>query len=67
MNLDIPEAELWHYQSSQVEPADFDEFWENTLTEAREYSLSVELTPVDAGLASTDVYDLTFSGFGGTR
>ncbi|MDQ1582465.1 MAG: cephalosporin-C deacetylase [Microbacteriaceae bacterium] len=67
MNVDLPEAELWQYRSSQNEPADFDEFWETTLAEAREHPLDVEVIPVDAGLASTDVYDLTFSGFGGDR
>ena len=67
MLLDLPEAELHDYRSSQVDPADFDEFWAGTLRSSRRHPLALEVRKVDAGLATLDVYDLTFSGFEGER
>jgi cephalosporin-C deacetylase len=62
---DVPEAELRAYRSSQVAPADFDEFWATTLAESRAADFPVRVTPVDTGLTTIDVYDVTFAGFGG--
>lgn len=67
MLLDLPEAELHDYRSSQVDPADFDEFWAETLHSSRRHPLALEVRRIDAGLATLDVYDLTFSGFEGER
>ncbi|MDQ1575596.1 MAG: cephalosporin-C deacetylase, partial [Microbacteriaceae bacterium] len=67
MFVDLPESELRAYRSSQNDPADFDAFWESTLAESRAFDLDVTLTPVDTGLATIDVFDVTFSGFGGER
>lgn len=65
MFADLPEAELRSYRSCQNDPADFDAFWESTLAESRAFDLGVTVTPVDVGLPLIDVYDVTFSGFGG--
>jgi cephalosporin-C deacetylase len=65
MFVDLPEAELRSYRSAQNDPADFDTFWESTLSESRGFDLGVSVTKVDTGLAMIDVYDVTFSGFGG--
>ncbi|SEB87324.1 cephalosporin-C deacetylase [Paramicrobacterium humi] len=65
MFVDMPEADLPEYSSSQVEPADFDAFWTQTLQEAREAASAPVLTPVDTGLATIDTYDVTFSGYAG--
>jgi cephalosporin-C deacetylase len=62
---DLDEAGLAAYRSSVVDPPDFDEFWKATLNEAREHDLAVRLEPVDALLATVDVFDVTFAGFGG--
>ena len=35
MFVDLPESELRDYRSSEVDPADFDEFWARTLDARR--------------------------------
>jgi len=67
MFVDMPESELRGYRSSVPVPHDFDEFWQRTLVEARSLPLDVELTQVETGLRAVDVFDLTYTGFGGTR
>jgi cephalosporin-C deacetylase len=65
--VDLPESELRAYRSSQNDPADFDAFWESTLAESRAFDLDVTVTPVDTGLTTIDVFDVSFSGFEGQR
>ena len=67
MFVDLPESELREYRSSQVDPADFDEFWADTLAQSRAAAGATPLSvvPVDAGLATIDVFDVTFPGFDG--
>ena len=65
--FDKPQAELPHYRSSSVAPADFDGFWAETLADARAHALDAVFTPVDAGFPLFDVFDVTFSGFAGHR
>lgn len=65
MFVDLPEAELREYRSSQTDPADFEEFWASTIAEARAAGGDVVLEPVDTGLRAVEVFDLTFPGFGG--
>lgn len=67
MFVDLPEAELRAYRSTQTDPADFDEFWAVTLAESRAHDVAVSLTPVDTGLTTLEVFDVSFSGFGGER
>lgn len=62
-DLDLPA--LREYRSDYREPADFDAFWHRTLAEARGFPLTVDLTPVDVPLETVEVFDLTFTGFGG--
>jgi cephalosporin-C deacetylase len=64
---DLPEAALREYRSTQTDPDDFDEFWQATLAESRAFDLAVSLKRVDTGLTTIDVFDVTFSGFGGER
>lgn len=63
--FDLPLDELHEYRSASVEPEDFDAFWSKTLQETREHDLDARFEPVEAGLTTVDVYDVTFSGFGG--
>ncbi|GAA1524865.1 acetylxylan esterase [Agromyces terreus] len=63
--FDLPPADLRAYRPDVAEPADFDAFWRSTLAESRARSEAPRLTPVDAGLTTVDVYDVTFSGYGG--
>jgi cephalosporin-C deacetylase len=66
MFVDLPEAELRAYRSSQFDPADFDAFWQATLDESRAMApAGAVLEPVDVGLRTLDVFDVTFPGFGG--
>jgi cephalosporin-C deacetylase len=67
MYVDLDGENLRNYQSGQENPADFDEFWKNTLSEARGFDIDVALVPVATGLVTVDVWDVTFSGFGGNR
>jgi cephalosporin-C deacetylase len=67
MYVDLPERELRQYVSDQADPEDFDEFWATTLEEARRLDWAPELVRVETGLATVDVFDLTFAGFNGER
>jgi cephalosporin-C deacetylase len=64
---DLDPDELAAYAPEIAEPDDFDEFWAGTLSEARAHDLDLRLDPVDTGLVLVDVFDVTFSGFGGHR
>ncbi len=65
--FDMPLEELRAYRPPRGEPADFDDFWAATLTEARSHELDAIFAPVDIGLEAFAVYDVTFSGFNGDR
>jgi len=66
MYTDLPEADLRRYVSAQADPADFDAFWAETLAETATHDINVTVAPVDAGLGTLDVFDVTFAGFAGT-
>lgn len=61
---DVPAA-LREYRSSQTPPGDFDEFWADTLAEARSAAGSVTRRPVETGLVGVTVSELVYPGFGG--
>lgn len=63
--FDLPIDQLRTYRSASVEPEDFDVFWAKTLDEARAHELDARFEPVATGLATVEVYDVTFAGFGG--
>ncbi|OII70090.1 MULTISPECIES: acetylxylan esterase [unclassified Streptomyces] len=64
--FDLPPDDLRAYRSSSEEPGDFDAFWAKTLAETRSHPLEARFVRVeDSGLATLDVYDVTFAGFGG--
>jgi cephalosporin-C deacetylase len=60
---DLTLAELHDYRPAIEEPADFDQFWQQTLDEAGG-PVTATFTPYDAGLSTVDVFDVTFSGWG---
>ncbi|MFC5907387.1 acetylxylan esterase [Streptacidiphilus monticola] len=63
---DLPYAELVDYRPEVPEPADFDAFWDRTLTEARAHANDPVLTPVrDTFLTAVDVFDVRFPGWNG--
>lgn len=63
--FDLPAEELRSYRPEVAEPADFDDFWEQTLAESRALASPVRLRRIDSPLQAVEVYDVTFSGFGG--
>jgi cephalosporin-C deacetylase len=65
MYTDLPEPQLWTYSAAVPEPADFDAFWSGTLEEARRHDAPPSLTRVETPLATLEVHDVTFPGFGG--
>jgi cephalosporin-C deacetylase len=65
MLVDWSLEKLQAYRPERTEPADFDEFWADTLKQARARATPATFAPYDAGLALVDVFDVTFSGFDG--
>src|SRR5690606_25102954 len=63
--FDMPVDELRAYRPAVAEPSDFDAFWEQTLAESRALAQPVQLRRVESPLQAVEVYDVTFSGFGG--
>lgn len=65
MFTDMAEADLRQYLGSVEEPADFDDYWQRTLAEARQHPIGLAATAVETGLVTLDTQDVTFSGWGG--
>lgn len=63
--FDLPVEELRAYRPAVAEPADFDAFWERTLDESRALAQPIRLSRVESPLRAVEVYEATFSGFGG--
>ena len=63
--FDLPAEELRSYRPEVTEPADFDDFWEQTLAESRALAEPIRLSRIDSPLQSVEVYDVTFSGYCG--
>lgn len=63
--FDLPLDELREYRPHVTEPADFDAFWADTLTQSRDAGGDVTLVPIDVSLPGVEIYDMTFPGFGG--
>ncbi len=63
--FDLPFDQLQRYQPERDEPADFDAFWQQTLTEARSFPLDPIFAPVDYGLRNLESYDVTYNGYAG--
>ena len=63
--FDFSLDELKRYLPAREEPADFDIFWQDTLTDVRQHPLEARFAPLDTGLKTIDVFDVTFNGYGG--
>jgi cephalosporin-C deacetylase len=63
--FDLSLDELRAYRPQVPEPADFDEFWAETLKEARSFDLDPVFEPVDNRMALVRTFDVTFPGYGG--
>ncbi len=65
--FDFSPEQLAAYRPQRSEPANFDSFWSETLAETRKHPLNAVFEPVNLGLRQFDVYDVTYSGYGGQR
>jgi len=63
--FDLPLEELRVYRPRVVEPSDFDDFWAQTISEARAADWAPRVTRVESVLTSVEVNDVEFAGFGG--
>lgn len=66
--VDKPLAELQKYQGMSPRPDDFDAYWENALREQQNTDPAIELRPSEAiRPKNAEVFDLYFTGVGGSR
>jgi cephalosporin-C deacetylase len=65
--FDLSLEQLHQHKPERSEPADFDQFWQKTLDEARRYPINAQFEKQDGPIKTLDVYDVTFSGFNGDR
>jgi cephalosporin-C deacetylase len=63
--FDLTLPELVAYRPQVAQPADFDAFWERTLTEARAVGGAPRVERVASALTTVEVYDVEFPGFAG--
>jgi cephalosporin-C deacetylase len=63
--VDVSLDELRKVQACSVEPADFDDFWSNTLAQARAVNATATVVPVDSGLRTVEVFDVRLPGWNG--
>lgn len=66
MLFDLPLDELRAYQAPDAPPADFDEFWRETLAAADRHPLDAKFDRViDGPYKLVDVFDVTYRGWNG--
>lgn len=66
MQFDLSLEELRGYSPDVARPDDFDEFWRTQVDKARDSSNGAVFTPVTSVLTTADVFDVSFSGHGGS-
>lgn len=66
VHFDLPLEELRSYRPEVREPADFDEFWDRTISQTRASGGALEIADEPAvSLPHVEVFDATFPGFDG--
>lgn len=63
--FDLPLEQLETYRSNQSAPADFLQFWQETLAAARAHPLAATFTPHQTPLKTINAFDVTFAGYAG--
>lgn len=62
---DLAREELEHYRSAQLDPPDFDSFWQDTLEQTRRHDLALRIEEVHGPVTAVRVFDVSFRGYGG--
>ncbi|PJJ71071.1 cephalosporin-C deacetylase [Diaminobutyricimonas aerilata] len=65
--FDMPLEQLRDYRPDIAAPDDLESFWRDTLGQARALPIDARFERVETALTLVDTYDVTFTGFGGTR
>jgi cephalosporin-C deacetylase len=65
MFVDLTLEELRDYRPAVAEPDDFESFWAEQLSAARERPLAAEFSLVETAVTHADVFDVSFAGHGG--
>jgi cephalosporin-C deacetylase len=64
---DLSPDQLATYRPDLAVPPDLAGFWAATIEQASAAGVDAVFEPVDAGLRTVEVFDVTFTGFGGQR
>ncbi len=67
MQFDLPLPELEAYRPEVASPDDFDEFWTAQLAAVDAYPTAARFEPVATRLRTVEVFDVAFSGHGGSQ
>jgi cephalosporin-C deacetylase len=65
MLFDLPLEQLQNYRPPRSEPEDFEAFWTQTLSEARQFPLEARFEKIACGLRLVEAFDVTFNGYAG--
>ena len=65
--IDMPIEELVKFEGRNPKPADFDEYWDNALSEMRAVDPKVELIPAGPEFKNIECFDMYFTGTKGAR
>src|ERR1019366_10253774 len=66
-SIDMPLEQMRQYRPSLYREADFDSFWDTTMTAAVGQALNAELIPYDLPARGLECYAVRFDGFEGGR
>lgn len=67
LSFDMPYDQLLLYQGTNPRPADFDDYWDNSLAELQATDPQPELVPAEFQTDFADCFDLYYTGLGGAR
>jgi len=65
VQFDLPLAELETYSPDLSAPADLEQFWRGTLSQARQHPLDVTWAPIETDLVGLRTWDVTYPGYDG--
>lgn len=65
--IDMPLAELKKYEGTNPRPEDFDQYWDDAISEMRAVDPQVELVRADFQVDYAECFDLYFTGVRGAR